>query len=1043
MDIQGYIEELQRHLSTGEAREHTYRPAAADLFTSFNDIQAANDQARTEHGATDFVFYKKSNTKIILGYAEAKDINVNLDKTEKSEQLARYVGYDNLILTNYIDFRFFRNGKKYEQIEIAKLDGLKLTAIPENYQHLKDELANFFEQPPEVIKSGKRLAAIMGGKARRIRQNVQILIHQQADDDTKTSEISKIYGLLKETLVKDMSSEDFADMYAQTLVYGLFVARYGDKTPDNFSRQEARDLVPASNPFLREFFDHIAGPKFERRLKIIVDELCDIFVVSDVATIINKHYKLAGEEQQDSKDPIIHFYEDFLAEYDPAVRKKMGAYYTPTPVVRYMIRAVDKVLKEEFGLDKGLADTSKTEYEVETGQDMRMDRRKTLRTSQTKTTHKVQILDPATGTGTFLNEVIRHIHSAFKGQEGMWPAYAKDHLVQRLHGFELMMGAYTIAHLKLGLSLKNLGVETDKRLGVYLTNSLEEGIPSQQDLFSFGLAEAVTAESEEAAHIKSEQPIMVIIGNPPYAGVSSNETEYANSIIDKYKVEPGGRQKLQERKHWLNDDYVKFIALAEDLIEKNGEGVLAFITNNGFLDNPTFRGMRWHLTETFDKIDIIDLHGNTKKKETTPDGSRDQNVFDIQQGVAIIIASKTSTSKKAAAVRVADIYGDRKTKFNTLDTSKVNFKNVKLHDKMFYFVNKSTKGYARYKDGFSMDSVFCDYTAGVVTANDKLSVFKTKDELKRVISDILESEDPYTKYSIKDSRRTSKEGRVQELRESFEKGVARVDYRPFDKRYTLPFTKNEHWINSPRTKIMNNFLVGKNYGMVFNRRIEVSRNFADIFISNTITDARRVSLKETNYVAPLWLYDENGSRFSNMNQEIVFRVKEAAPKADEKKIFDYIYGILYWPEYRKKYNEFLKIDFPRVPYPKDQAEFDRFAKVGEKLRNLHLMADPSIDNFVTTYPITGDNEVNNSMTIKQPGWIAEENDQEIGRVCINETQYFGDVPKLAWEFYIGGYQPAQKWLKDRKSRTLSADDITHYQRIIKILTETDKIMKNI
>jgi type I restriction-modification system DNA methylase subunit len=1023
IDLNKYLAELQAHLTTGEAREHTYRPALISLFESFNDIQAANDQARTAHGATDFVYRSKSNLDIVLGYGEAKDINVSLDKTEKTEQLDRYSGYNNLLLTNGIEFRFYKNGKRYSQVEVAKLSGLSLTAIPENFQSLIDEIQSFFEQPPEVIKSGKRLSEIMGAKARRIRTNINILLDANSKDETRAAEISKVYQLMKNLLVHDLEPDKFADMYAQTLVYGLFVARYNDKTPDNFSRVEARDLIPASNPFLREFFDHIAGPRFEKGLSIIVDELCQVFSVSDVKDIIDKHLKLNESDQTDAKDPIIHFYEDFLSEYNPVERKKMGAYYTPIPVVQYMVRAVDEVLKTHFNLPKGLADSSTETYDV---------------ISQGKkakqTYHKVQILDPATGTATFLNETIKFVADKFKGQEGMWPDYAKNNLIPRLHGFELMMGAYTIAHLKLGLTLKNLGVDDiGKRLGVYLTNSLEEGIPHQPDLFSFGLAEAVTHESAEAAHIKSERPIMVVIGNPPYSGVSSNETKYANSLINKYKVEPGGTLKLNERKHWLNDDYVKFIALSESLINKNGEGVLAFITNHGYLDNPTFRGMRWHLAQTFDEIKIIDLHGNSKKKEVSPDGSKDENIFDIQQGVAIIIATKLKGKKqKDANVSVADVYGKRLAKFNALSSGDLKFNKVTLDKKYYYFVDKNIEGKTEYEAGFSVAEMFILNGVGVVTAADKLNISYSKDEQLRKIQDIMSMDESLWRSSYsrpKDAEAWKYLWAKEDAVIHVNAPPSKISYRPFDDRWTVYTGKSGGLYARPNEKVMKHFLAGENVGLAFRRQQPDNRDLYLFISSGIIADGYiRSDNKGGESIAPLWLYDEQGNKTSNLNAEIVQAIKLKAPDCDEQRIFDYIYGVLHWPAYRTKYKEFLKIDFPRVPYPANQAEFNKFRAVGEKLRGLHLMTDPSVNDFITTFPIAGTNEV---AKLKY----------EDGKVYINETQYFGDVPEVAWNFYIGGYQPAQKWLKDRKNRTLSFEDIEHYQKIIKVLSETSRVME--
>lgn len=1016
MDLNKYLAELQAHLKTGEAREHTYRPALISLFESFDDIQAANDQARTAHGATDFVYRSKSNLDIVLGYGEAKDINVSLDKTEKTEQLDRYSGYNNLLLTNGIEFRFYKNGKRYSQVEVAKLNGLSITAIPENLQNLIDEIQSFFEQPPEVIKSGKRLSEIMGAKARRIRNNINILLKLNAEDETKAAEITKVYQLMKNLLVHDLEPDKFSDMYAQTLVYGLFVARYNDKTPDNFSRVEARDLIPASNPFLREFFDHIAGPRFEKGLSIIVDELCQVFSVSDVKDIIDKHLKLNESDQTDAKDPIIHFYEDFLSEYNPVERKKMGAYYTPIPVVQYMVRAVDDVLKTHFNLPKGLADSSTETYDV---------------VSQGKkakqTYHKVQILDPATGTATFLNETIKFVADKFKGQEGMWPDYAKNNLIPRLHGFELMMGAYTIAHLKLGLTLKNLGVDDiGKRLGVYLTNSLEEGIPHQPDLFSFGLAEAVTHESAEAAHIKSERPIMVVIGNPPYSVSSNNKSDFIQNLIKEYKKD------LNERKINLDDDYIKFIRFSEDLIEKNGSGVVAMITNNSFIDGVTHRQMRKHLLQTFDDIYIIDLHGNSKKKELSPDGSKDENVFDIQQGVSINIFIKNSNKKSSRLANVyhKDLFGKRKLKFSWLNQHNLNnseFKKLSYQEPYYFFVPKDFGLQDEYEKGFVVNELLIAHSSGVETAKDSTVIKFNDSEIKAILYDFihLESTTLVGKYLISEEK-------VEQIRKDLERDkfeITDVAYRPFDNRKIIYTDMSQGVLWRPRYETMRHMLED-NIAIIAKRGFSEDES-APIFISSHILDRRgwsRPGMQGAEQLFPLWVYDEQGNKTSNLNAEMVEAIKLKAPDCDEQGIFDYIYGILHWPAYRTKYKEFLKIDFPRVPYPAKQAEFNKFRAVGEKLRGLHLMTDPSVSDFITTFPVAGTNEVTK---LKYEG----------GKVYINETQYFGNVPELAWEFYIGGYQPAQKWLKDRKNRTLSFEDIEHYQKIIKVLSETSRVME--
>lgn len=1005
--VEVYFSALADKYQTGQAREHAYRPAFEALIHALDPaLKILNDPSRSEHGNPDFVFLRGDITG---GYAETKDIDADLDKTEKSEQMERYLGYSNLILTDYLEFRFFRNGVRYgESIRIGHIAGGKLVATPESFSELTDALVDFLASKPEPIKSGKRLAEIMGGKARRIRDNVRRFLADKAETDT---DLLRIYESVKKMLVHDLTPEAFADMYAQTLVYGLFVARYHDESPDNFSRSEARDLVPESNPFLRQFFNHIAGPDFNKRLRYIVDELCVVFACANVHELMDEYFKKNGTTT--GQDPVIHFYEDFLKEYDAALRKKMGAYYTPLPVVRFIVRAVDQVLQSEFGLPEGLADTSK----LQNGK------------------HRVQILDPAVGTGTFISAVIRVVYERLlrQGQKGRWPTYVHNDLLPRLHGFELMMAAYTIAHLKLSIAFKQTGFTVfNKRLGIYLTNSLEQSGP-QTDMFSLGFSQSIAEEAKQAAVIKNETPIMVVLGNPPYSGVSSNETEDANRLVEKYKVEPGGRQKLQERKHWLNDDYVKFIALAESMIDNNDEGVVAMITSHGYVDNPTFRGMRWHLRKTFDLTYVLDLHGNSNKKETSPDGSKDENVFDIKTGVSILIGVKTGKKTEGSLGRVlkANLYGLREKKFEGLDKgsiSKIDWTDLPQDTDTWVLEGK---GKADYVTGFSVEELFSKNATGIVTAIDKMSIFITKDELERTTHSILNSDNPYREFNIKDGRKYKKEERLKELREAAANEPTEISYRPFDTRYMYYTKKSECWINSPRSELMYHLRGRDNIALDVCRQ-DIGDTWQHVFITKQIVDDSYVSnrTRERGYAMPLYLYAEDGSLASNLDSIIVKRIEGVIGKTTPEDIFDYIYAVLHSPRYRGKYKEFLKIDFPRVPYPKDKKQFVALAALGKELRGLHLLELPKVRKYITSYDVEGSDMVEK---------IARKGDN----VYINATQYFGGVPEVAWNFYIGGYQPAQKWLKDRKGHTLTNDDIEHYQKIIVALAETERIMRKV
>ncbi len=1010
-----YITELQKIYETGRAGEHAYRPALEAFFKAITPkLQPVNDPKRSEHGAPDFIFMRGLFT---AGYAETKDITEKLDKTEKTEQIERYLGYSNLILTNYLEFRFFRNGMRYgEPIVIGELKSNSIISHADSFQSLIATIADFLEGEPENIKSAARLAEIMGGKARRIRDNVRIYL---ANDSEKNAEILRIYEAIKKLLVHDLTTDAFADMYAQTLVYGLFVARHNDESRETFTRKKARDLIPASNPFLRHFFDHIIGPDFDTRLSYIVNELCEVFQMSDVQSLMRQYFKtdLFGDKQT-GPDPVIHFYEDFLQEYDPALRKKMGAYYTPLPVVRFIVRSVDYLLEKEFGLTDGLADTSKTK----TGM------------------HRVQILDPAVGTGTFISAVIRSIYERLlgSGQKGRWPTYVHHDLLPRIHGFEIMMAPYTIAHLKLSMAFKETGFWSfHRRLGIYLTNSLEESA-TQSGLFTgFGFAQSIAEESKEASIIKNKMPIMVVVGNPPYSISSQNKGKWIQELVEVYK-----KGLKEQNMNALSDDYVKFLRFAEHFIEKNGSGIVAMITNNSFMDGIIHRVMRKHLLETFNDIYVLDLHGSSRRGEPASGGGKDENVFDIQQGVAISIYVRMPGKKqKLGVVHYAELYGKREDKFKALnegDISTVKWRILDYSEPHYFFVPKDFEGENEYDKGFKLSDLFVNSGSGIKFRKDNLLVKNhfNKKSVEDLLKDIntLDANSLHTKYDFNDTS----DWKLEEKKSFFIGGdfenIEPVQYRPFDTRYTYyPLDQIREIIprGDSRNKLMKNFLLGKNVGLVTKRGQDFSS--APCFISSMIVDMRVYSppgVQGTDYVFPLYLYSDDGTRMPNLKKEIVVAIEKIVGKSIPEDIFDYIYAVLHSPSYREKYKEFLKIDFPRVPYPKDEKSFKKLVALGAELRSLHLLEAPKVNKFITTYPIDGSNTVEKVI-------------YKDGKVFINKNQCFGDVPESAWNFYIGGYQPTQKWLKDRKSRVLTNEDIEHYQKMIVALVETERIMKEI
>ncbi len=980
--FENYIQSIASKFSHEQTSEMGYRTDFETLlehiFKSVNGMHIFHDPKATEGNKPDFVVLKD---KIPLLYIEAKTIGTSLDKIEKSEQMTRYFGYANLVLTDYVEFRFYRDGIRYgEPIKIAGYDTKARTvkANPENYEFVSKTLLDFAQSHKEPIRSGKHLAKIMGGKAQRIRNNIRDIFALEQEGN---SELKNVYETIKRLLVQDLTTDSFADMYAQTLVYGLFTARFYDESLDTFSRQEARDLIPASNPFLAHFFDHISGRNFEKRLSYIVDELCEVFAHTDVADLMEQHFKLSSKKGiQREQDQVIHFYEDFLKEYDEVLRKKMGAYYTPLPVVQFIVRSVDQLLEKEFGLSGGLANTSKTKDGV----------------------HKVQILDPAVGTGTFISDVIGKIYTRIKnnGQKGRWPTYVHHELLPRLYGFEIMMAPYTIAHLKLSMALKETGFKyfnetrTGKaRLGVYLTNSLESDGGQTELPTSFGFAESIAEEAKEASKIKNEKPIMVVLGNPPYSVSSSNKGEWIQNLTRDYKT------NLKERNiQPLSDDYIKFIRFAEHFIEKNGSGVVAMITNNSFIGGIIHRQMRKHLLETFDDIYILDLHGNSNIQEETPNDEKDENVFDIQQGVTInIFVKKDKVKKGLGEVYHSELYGLREYKFEVLNKSSI--KNIEWHkldysSPYYFFVRKDFSSEEKYSHGFKIDELFGTNTSGIKTHHDN----------ELVSFDNIESEFN-TSYL----------------------------YRPFDYRY-IDYDLGK--VERHRFEVMKHILNQKNISLITSKQFGGGKHFI-LLASDRLHDISSQPFA-AYYNFPLYLYSSDGSRIANFKKEIIDEIAKTTGKVSPEDTFDYIYAVLHSPNYREKYKEFLKIDFPRVPYPKDKKNFKKLVKLGSELRSLHLLESPKLNKFITTYPEDGDNTVGKVEYSLTGSPLAK-----TGRVYINSRQYFGKVPEVAWNFYIGGYQPAQKWLKDRKGRILIDEDIEHYQRIIVVLTETTKIMKEI
>ncbi len=1049
MTIKEYLENINKRYKTGISREHAYRGDLQLLLESMvPDVLVTNEPARIKCGAPDYIITREN---IPVGFIEAKDIGIDLSHKNLKEQFDRYRNsLNNLIFTDYLDFHYYINGKFVSSVKLADLHDGKIVVLRENFSRFTDLITNFCMKTGQTITSSKQLAEMMASKARMLSDVLERSLEND-DLENEDSSLKDQMNGFKEVLIHDIGNKEFADIYAQTIAYGMFAARYHDPTLENFSRQEAAELIPKTNPFLRKLFNYIAGPDIDDRIKWIVESLADVFRATDVQELMKDFGKVDKKE-----DPVIHFYENFLAEYDPSLRKARGVWYTPAPVVNFIVRAVDDILKTEFGLNEGLSDTSKTKIKVDY-------QGKTVE----QEVHKVQILDPAAGTVTFLAEVIKHIHKKFEGQKGIWSNYVENHLIPRLNGFEILMASYAMAHLKLDILLKETGFKPtkDQRYRVYLTNSLEEYHPDTGTLF----AKWLSSEANEANFIKRDTPVMVVIGNPPYSGESGNKGQWIMDLMNEYKKEPGQDLRLQERNpKWINDDYVKFIRYGQYLIEKNGEGILAFINPHGFLDNPTFRGMRWSLLKAFDKIYTLDLHGNAKKKEQTTSGGKDENVFDIQQGVSINLFLKYRTSSKVGLAQVfhADLFGSREYKYDFLfrtSLSEIDFTQIENKGINYFFVPKNFIGEEEYYNGFKVDDIFEKSSAGVVTARDHFAIQDTSQQMRNVLEEFLKLDDETARIRFKlgkDVEDWKVSLAKEDLRLNFsdDQKIRRISYRPFDLRYTFYTGNSKGFLCRPRKEVMKDFIIGENLGLTICRQFKTGDNYHHVFLSKNIIESCYVSNRtsEITSIFPLYIYKDPDSlnqsdvsvfgnqelRYPNLKLQTLSNISNYldltfTPEKEETEgtfapidILDYIYAVLHSQKYRAKYKEFLRIDFPRIPYPTDAESFWKMVKLGGELRQIHLLESPTVSQYITRYPTEGDNEV-------------EKIKFEDQKVYINETQYFDGVTQVAWDFYIGGYQPAQKWLKDRKGRILNFEDTFHYQKIIVALTETDRLMKEI
>lgn len=1051
-------------------KEHTHRTSLDRFvieikdkiaYTNIKIIHEPNND-KEGRGAPDFLITKDSLT---LGYIENKRINADLDSISQSPQIEKYLRLsDNLMLTDYLRFCLVRrNDKGNAEIvrecricELSQLQALaknpKLYDLDSKTKELAELFTLFFSQSPSPINTAKEFANALAQRTRILKDE---MIEKQSN-----AHIQGLFNAFKESLYKDLEFITFADSFAQTLTYSLFLARLNSQN-EAINLDNAYNFIPKSFSLIQAMSKFLRELKELDSIKWLLEEIIAIINHIDISEIIKDLNKISQKDllgESIYKDPYLHLYEDFLKEYDESLREVRGVYYTPAPVVRFIIDSIDLTLQKDFDKQEGL--------------------KSAINDSD------ITLLDFATGTGTFLLEAFR---KALESSNKSTPSFVLKSLLQRFYGFEFLIAPYTIAHLKISQVLKeefDIELEYNKEkkecesLNIALTNTLyvsskEDEVNKQSNLF-VGMAE-LTKEFEKAQEIKSKD-ILIITGNPPYSGASANKGLYEDEVRITYGLEPKlatltkaeqqalqryfankskdnaktfksifDRHKLQNEKNpkMLLDDYVKFIRFAESKIEKQEGGIFAFISNNSFLDNPTFRGMRYHLLQSFDRMYILDLHGNTRKKETAPSGDKDDNVFDIMQGVSINIFIKTKSLRgKAEAIHTQtkamdcheatayqndlaqiyhyDLYGKRKDKYNflaknTLDS--IEWEELKPQEPFYLFVPQNENLRAEYDKGYSIKDMFRISSVGVATGKDSVFTANTQEMLKNQILDVFDDFD-----------------------ESF---IKEINYRPFDKKLLYFDLKK---INRPRMDVMEHFLRSENVGLIYDRGTNL-KEVSNLFISSEIIDKHLVGAN--SYISPLYLYPTRRAKKTLKKQGFDItsfdtKIENFTPSFREfidstykehfspQMILGYIYALLFHKEYREKYLDFLKVDFPKIPFVESKELFLEFSTLGNSLISLHLLQDNALDSNIGKLQKIGKDE---SKIIEKPSYNAESK-----RLFINKSLYFEKVESSVWEYKIGGYQVLDKYLKSHKGEEI---DFTYFQKIIQTLHKSLEIEREI
>ncbi|EAJ9190481.1 DNA methyltransferase [Campylobacter jejuni] len=1043
--LKAYLENI-KDISTND-KEHTHRTALQNLLQAIKDNQDKQNKISIKQepnndkegrGAPDFLITKDFLT---LGYIENKRVNANLDNIITSDQILKYTKLSpNIILTDYLRFILLSLNDKNEiiickEVKICSLDEIKSviknqSLLDTKTQELNELFSIFFSKIPNPINSALDFANHLSLRTRILKDELLL--------SSKNETLLSLFNTFKETLYKELSYEEFCDSFAQTLTYSLFLAKLNNDTAKEIDLNNAKKFIPKSFPLIRSMSGFL-DDSFENleNIKWLLEEIINIINHIDITSII-KELNKTGEKDlfnrptilSTHKDPYLHFYETFLASYDPKLREVRGVYYTPAPVVIFIINAIDEILKQDFNHKKGLSEA--------------LDKNITL-------------LDFATGTGTFLLEAFR---KALEPISKNSVNYNPKVLIDKFCGFEFLIAPYTIAHLKISQSFKeefNSPLNDDESLKIALTNTLySKSISKEQnDQNTLFTLIDLTKEFKKAQKIKEEQ-ILIITGNPPYSGASSNKGLYEDEIKISYGLEPSKANLNNEQKKWISsyfkekskqntstfkaiyekhkleneknskvmlDDYVKFIRFAQSKIDSQESGIFAFISNNSFLDNPTFRGMRYSLMQSFDKIYILNLHGDTRKKEKAPDGSKDDNVFDIMQGVSINIFIKQNSKAKNTNIYYHDLYDKRKDKYEFLyenDLNSIKWTLVKNNEPFYLFLPQNNDLLEEYNKGISVKDIFMLSSVGIASSKDAILISTNNKKLEQQV---------YNFYNEFDK-----------------KYIKEIAYKPFDTQKIYYDIKK---VERPRIDIMEHFLGYENIGLIYDRGTNL-KEISNLFISSKVIDKHLVGAN--SYVSPLYLYPTTRSKKflkkenPNFNEENftskIENFKESfrtfidelyKEKFSPQNILGYIYAVLFHKIYREKYFDFLKIDFPKIPFTKDKNTFKNLSKLGLKLINLHLLKNDELD-FNVGEALFKDIK-NKNFKIQKIKY-----NKDTKELFINESLYFNKVSPEIYEFKIGGYAVLDKYLKSHKEEDI---EHKHFTLIIQTLDETLKIQDEI